>query len=151
MNTHHSSDFPALEAIFDDPNYGGIGPAAGLLAAHAAHPASTLLVPGCDYPLLLPAALQQLILEYEPPLTCFMNAEGFTEPLIVVWSPEAFDALATEVRKERNGLNRIVSLLKGKEVRPLRDMGCNTREEWEEAWKVLQEIDQGREVVSRES
>jgi molybdopterin-guanine dinucleotide biosynthesis protein A len=64
---HHSSGFPALETIFDDPNHGDIGPAAGLLAAHAIRPTSTLLVLGCDYPLLPPAALQQLILEYEPP------------------------------------------------------------------------------------
>jgi hypothetical protein len=96
---HHSSSFPALEPIFDPERHGDIGPAAGLLAAHAAHPAATLLVLGCDYPLLPPAALQQLILEYEPPLTCFVNADGFTEPLIAVWSLEALDALAEEARE----------------------------------------------------
>lgn len=96
---HHSSSFPALEPIFDPERHGDIGPAAGLLAAHAAHPAATLLVLGCDYPLLPPAALQQLILEYEPPLTCFVNVDGFTEPLIAVWSLEALDALAEEARE----------------------------------------------------
>ncbi len=151
---HHSLRFPEVETIFDDTSHGDIGPAAGLLAAHAAHPAATLLVLGCDYPLLPPAALQQLILEYEPPLTCFVNAEGFTEPLIALWSPKALDALSAEVRAGSNGLNRVVSLLSGKKVMPLRDTwiaGCNVREEWEEALQVLRQRVRRREVVSRES
>jgi molybdopterin-guanine dinucleotide biosynthesis protein A len=139
---HHPSGFPALEPIFDLEEYGDIGPAAGLLAAHAAHPAATLLVLGCDYSLLPPAALQQLILEYEPPLTCFVNTEGFTEPLIAVWSPEALEALVEEVREGRSGLNRVLGMLSGKKVSPLRDTWitrCNTREEWEEALRLLQQ------------
>jgi molybdopterin-guanine dinucleotide biosynthesis protein A len=139
---HHSSGFPNLEPIFDLKEHRDIGPAAGLLAAHAAYPSATLLVLGCDYPLLPPVALQQLILEYEPLLTCFLNADGFAEPLIAVWSPEALDVLAEEVREGRSGLNRVVSMLKGKRVRPLRDIwitGCNTRAEWEEVLKALQQ------------
>jgi molybdopterin-guanine dinucleotide biosynthesis protein A len=99
---------------------------------------------GCDYPLLPPAALQQLILEYEPPLTCFVNAGSFTEPLIAVWSPEALDTLAREVREGRSSLNRVVGMLKGKKVRPWRDTWItryNTMEEWEEALNVLQQRD----------
>lgn len=139
---HHYPNFPALEPIFDLEGVGDIGPAADLLAVHAAYPAATLLVLGCGYPLLPPTALQQLILEYEPPLTCFVSAEGFVVPLIAVWSPEALDALAEEVREGRTGLNRVVGMLKGKTVRPLRDIwitGFNTRAEWEDALKVLQQ------------
>lgn len=142
----HSSRPPALETILDSPDLGDIGPAAGLLAAHVAHPTATLLVLGCDYPLLPPAALQQLMLEYEPPLTCFVNAEGITEPMIAIWSPEALHSLAEEVTKGYSGLNRVVSILGGKKVRPLRETwikGCNSREEWEEILRGLQERDQG--------
>lgn len=149
---HHSSGFPALEPIFDLKEHDDIGPAAGLLATHVAHPAAKLLVLRCDYPLLPPAALHQLLLEYEPPLTCFLNAEGFTEPLIAVWSLEALDALAAQTSEGRVGLNRVVGMLKGKMVRPLRDewiTGCNTRKEWEEALNVLQQRDGCRQAVTK--
>ena len=42
----------------------------------------------------------------------------------------------------RSGLNMVVDMFKGKKVRPLRDTwvtGCNTRAEWEEALKVLEQ------------
>ena len=112
---YHSSTFPVLEPIFDLKEHGDIGPAAGLLAAHAAHPTATLLVLGCNYPLLPPAALQQLILEYEPPLTCFVNMEGFAEPLIAIWSPDALDALAGEVREEEEWVESGCGDAKGQE------------------------------------
>jgi molybdopterin-guanine dinucleotide biosynthesis protein A len=142
---HHESAFPTLKPIFDMQEHGDIGPAAGLLAAHAALPSATLLVLGCDYPLLPPTALQQLILEYKPPLTCFVNAEGFTEPLIAIWSPEALDVLERNVKEGRSGLNRVVAMMEGvKAIKPLREawiMGCNTRGEWDEAMQVLKERD----------
>jgi molybdopterin-guanine dinucleotide biosynthesis protein A len=151
---HHSSSLPALKIILDSPDYGDIGPAAGLLATHAAYPAATVLALGCDYPLLPPAALQQLILEYKPPLTCFVNAEGITEPLIAIWSPEALDKLKGEVGRGRSGLNRFMSILEGKKVRPLRESwitGCNTRAQWEETLRILRDTHQERDIVSRES
>jgi molybdopterin-guanine dinucleotide biosynthesis protein A len=140
---NHEHPFPALNPILDIQKYGDIGPAGGLLAAHATHPCATLLVVGCDYPLLPPSALQQLILEYEPPLTCFVNSEGFTEPLIALWSPEALDVLERNVKEGRSGLNGVVGMMEGvKLVKPLREtwiMGCNTRHEWDKAMRVLKE------------
>ena len=59
-----------------------IGPAAGLLAAHAADTQAYWLIIACDYPLLPAVALRQLINEYEEPLTCFENVGGFPEPLL---------------------------------------------------------------------
>jgi molybdopterin-guanine dinucleotide biosynthesis protein A len=142
---HHPSPFPALELIFDNiEKYGDIGPAAALLSAHVIYPTATLLVLGCDYPLLPAAALQQLILEYEPPLTCFVNEKGFTEPLVAIWGPEALETLNREVGKGTTGLSRVAREVKGKLVRPLREgwiAGCNTREEWEEAMLVVRQRD----------
>lgn len=146
IHQHEPSRRPTLELIFDLQEYGEIGPAAGLLAAHAAHSEATFLVLGCDYPLIPPTALQQLILEYEPPVTCFLNAEGFSEPLIAIWSPEALEKLKINVEHGMSGLNRIVKMLKradgqdAKLVRPLRDewiTGCNNMEEWEEAMQII--------------
>lgn len=149
FHRHQLSKYPTLEPIFDLRECGEIGPAAGLLAAHAAYSKATFLVLGCDYPLLPPTALQQLILEYEPPVTCFLNAEGFSEPLIAIWSPEALETLKTNVEQGKSGLNRVVKTMKrangqdAKLVRPLRDewiTGCNTMEEWEEAMRVIKSM-----------
>lgn len=146
VHQHEISKCPTLEPIPDLREYGEIGPAAGLLAAHAAHSEVTFLVLGCDYPLLPPTALQQLILEYEPPVTCLLNAEGFSEPLIAIWSPEALEVLKSNVEKGMSGLNRAIKMMKRangqgvKLVRPLRDewiTGCNTMEEWEEAMRAI--------------
>jgi len=57
-----------------------------------------------------PSAIQQLILEYEYPVTCFINEEGSYE------------------------LNGVVKSVSGKMVRPLRESWVRevgTREEWE--------------------
>lgn len=75
--------FPMLKPIFDGQG-ADIGPAAGLLAAYSRHPEAKWLVLGCDYPLLPPSALQQLVREYQSPATCFINKSGFAEPLIAI-------------------------------------------------------------------
>jgi molybdopterin-guanine dinucleotide biosynthesis protein A len=63
-----------------------IGPAAGLLAAHA-HDADThWLVLTCDYPFVTVEALRQLCEEFEEPVTCFVNRNGFVEPLVAAWA-----------------------------------------------------------------
>jgi molybdopterin-guanine dinucleotide biosynthesis protein A len=146
-NHHHEhTTVPELKPLFDAKKYGDIGPAAGLLAAHAVLPKATFLMLGCDYPLLPPTALQQLILEYEAPLTCFLNSEGFSEPLIAIWSPEALEMLKSNVEEGKNGLNRVVKMMRRKNgeavklVEPLRDewiTGCNTKEEWDAAMEVI--------------
>jgi molybdopterin-guanine dinucleotide biosynthesis protein A len=65
---HDRRRAPIRVPIFDDQQE-DIGLAGGLLAAHAMLPGATFLVLGCDYPLLPPTALQQLILEYITPVT----------------------------------------------------------------------------------
>ncbi|OBT84511.1 hypothetical protein VE02_06771 [Pseudogymnoascus sp. 03VT05] len=130
---------PKIVCIFDNQDE-DIGPAAGLLAAHAMFPNATFLVLGCDYPLLSPAALEQLISEYVPPVTCFSNEERFSEPLIAVWAPEALEKLKENVKRGRNGLNAVVKELGGKNIKPLRKewiKGTNTKKEWDEAMELL--------------
>lgn len=141
---HGSISFKYIPVV-DSTKHGDIGPAAGLLAAHHQSPGATLMVLGCDYPLLPASALLQLILEYEPPVTCFLSVDEqsgkeFCEPLVSIWAPEALDKLEEEVGRGMSGLNRIVKMLGGKKIRPLRDawiMGCNTPEEWEKALAIL--------------
>lgn len=139
------------------------GPAAGLLAAHRALPAATWLVVACDYPFLTPAVLRRLCDAYRPPVTCFRNADGFCEPLVGVWSPEALGRLEAEAAGAAGaagggrgvGPSRIVRALGGREIEAGTDgdqdpngdpdgdragpvlVGVNTREEWERAFEVL--------------
>jgi molybdopterin-guanine dinucleotide biosynthesis protein A len=69
------------------------GPATGLLTAHAFSPATTWLTIPCDLPFLTPHLLRHLCKEYQPPVTCFRNSDGFLEPLVAVWGPEALKVL----------------------------------------------------------
>lgn len=98
-----------------------IGPAAGLLNAYSIHPESTWLVLSCDYPLLQPSALQQLIMEYQNPVTCFVNEKGIAEPLIGIWGAEALEKLKENGRIQSNDLRTVVEEIKGKLVKPLRE------------------------------
>jgi molybdopterin-guanine dinucleotide biosynthesis protein A len=128
---HHQHPFPELKPIFDRRDE-DMGPAAGLLAAHSIHPAEKWLVIACDYPLLSPAAFQQLILEYQPPLTCFVNESGIAQPLIGIWDEQALEKLKENVGQGENGLESVVMEMEAKLVKPLREiwiMGANTREE----------------------
>lgn len=142
------------------------GPAAGLLAAHRALPGATWLVVACDYPFLTPAVLRRLCDAYRPPVTCFRNGDGFCEPLVGIWSPEALGRLEAEAAGAAGGgrgvgPSRIVRALGGREIEvetagdldpdggPDGDgpggalVGVNTREEWERALEVLRSKEGG--------
>ncbi|KFY44669.1 hypothetical protein V494_01374 [Pseudogymnoascus sp. VKM F-4513 (FW-928)] len=129
----------ATVPIFDNQDH-DIGPAAGLLAAHAMFPATSFLVLGCDYPLITPEALKQLMFQYVHPVTCFSNDEGFSEPLIAIWAPEALEKLKENVKRGRNGLNEVIKQIGGNTATPIRKQwikGTNTRKEWDEAMELL--------------
>lgn len=113
-----------------------IGPAAGLLAAHQYDPKAVWLVIACDFPLLAPAALHQLREAFEDPVTCFVNKEGFSEPLLAIWSPHALQCLSENVKAGRSGPSYTIKHLNGKLIQPVDDewiLNTNTPEEWEAA------------------
>jgi molybdopterin-guanine dinucleotide biosynthesis protein A len=119
-----------------------IGPAAGLLAAYHHDPAATWLVVACDYPLLQSATVHQLIDHYEAPVTCFRNADGFSEPLLGIWSPRALESLQENVRNGRTGPSFTVKRLDGKLITPIDEgwlVNVNTKQEWEAAKVRLQD------------
>ncbi|KIV78512.1 hypothetical protein PV11_10221 [Exophiala sideris] len=72
------------------------GPVMGLVAAHKVDEQAHWLVTGCDYPLLETASLLQLSAEHcsaQSAITCFRNQDGWTEPLLAIWSPYALERL----------------------------------------------------------
>lgn len=106
--------FPQLVDALDD-----IGPAAGLLAAHAHAPQAAWLAVACDVPLLEASALQILIGARAPGVAAlaFRSAhDGLPEPLCAVWEPAALQRLQAQVSGRRHGLR---SVLHGADVRLL--------------------------------
>lgn len=136
---------PKVEVIYDlQPNQTdqSAGPAAGLLAAFSSDPHATWLIIPCDSPFLSPAVLERLRREYEPPVTCFRNGEGFCEPLIGIWGPEALGRLAENAARGRAGPSAAVRELGGKQIELPGDAGralvdVNTKEEWKTALELL--------------
>ncbi|KAL7807170.1 bifunctional molybdenum cofactor biosynthesis protein [Trichoderma aethiopicum] len=119
------------------------GPAQGLLAAHELDPEATWLVLAVDYPLLTVDLLQQLQDAYQPPVTCFRNEEGYCEPLLGIWSPEALRLLQDNVRQGRSsGPSAVVRQVGGHQIDPEAHsekvlMNVNAQADWD---KVLQEL-----------
>ncbi|WP_256889030.1 NTP transferase domain-containing protein [Acidomonas methanolica] len=82
-----------------------VGPAAGLLAAHAAHPHVAWLAVACDLPRLDRATLDTLIAARD---TACHSAVAFRstfddlpEPLCTIWEPAALTALAASFAQGR--------------------------------------------------
>jgi hypothetical protein len=133
---HEKSVSPELQLIISNTNSPNQSLSSALLAAHALHPNSKWLVLGCGYRNLPPTALQQLILEYEDPVTCFGDEKGGME-VIGIWSPEVLERMKEDGVVER-GVDGVVKGRKGKLVRPLREEWIQRSEKMEEEgeWAV---------------
>ncbi|KAF4960786.1 hypothetical protein FGADI_729 [Fusarium gaditjirri] len=117
------------------------GPAAGLFAAYESDPQATWLVVACDYPSITADSLQGLQACYKPPVTCFQNQEGFCEPLLGVWSPEAISHLKENGKAGKLSPSSVVRELDGHMYLPddsealLRNV--NIKSEWEDVLRSL--------------
>ena len=123
---------PELQPILDGHDEDN-SPAAGLLAAHELFPNATWLVLGSNFPISYPTALQQLVLEYVAPVTCFVDDEGLVEPLIAIWGPAALSSLKEAVINGNYRLDSVVQQVRGKLISPLRQAwitNTNTKEGW---------------------
>lgn len=128
-----------LELLFDHAE--DIGPAAGLLAAHHQIPTATWLIVACDYPLLDAEAVHQLIASYTAPATCFENFEGFSEPLLGIWSPQAMHTLDENVKSGRSGPAYTLKMLSSKLIVPYNQewlTNVNNKHEWESVKAQMQ-------------
>lgn len=106
-----------LEIIFDEESNDTAqsgGPSQGLLSAFASDPTATWLVLAVDYPLMDTRGIAQLRDAYEPPVTCFRNGEGFCEPLVGIWSPDALRVL--QEKGPRSGPTSVVKELNGRQI-----------------------------------
>ncbi len=66
-------------------------------------------------------------------MTCFVNAQGWSEPLLGIWGPTALSRLDTNAREGNTGPSKVVKALRGRMVKPRVESwikGANTQEEW---------------------
>lgn len=117
-----------------------IGPAAGLLAAYEEDHSAYWAVLACDHPLMTHTELARLYDNFEEPVTCFKNSDGYVEPLVGIWSPTALQKLKENVRNSQFGPSKTFKQLGGKSISPLNPQtlfNTNTKDEWEQALQFL--------------
>lgn len=122
------------ELVIDGQDVSDIGPAAGLLAAYQACSTTHWLVLACDYPLITSHDIAHLVQHYQAPLTCFINASQWPEPLLAIWSPQALGHLKANVANGVTGPKNVVHDLGGRTLKPLEEhsmFNVNTRKDWE--------------------
>ena len=98
-----------LPGIFDEAD--GIGPAAGLLAAHGVYPDAAWLVLACDLPLLQPSTLLGLIRARDgrhAAIAYRSAVDGLPEPLCALWEPPALAGLSRQALDGRYRLRDIL-------------------------------------------
>ncbi|KAK0102091.1 hypothetical protein ONS96_006054 [Cadophora gregata f. sp. sojae] len=125
-NHHSHHQTPKLEIIPEQARQARSGDVHldALFAVHKICPDAKWLALGCDFPLLPPSALQQLVLEYRDPVTCFMKENGAAEPFLGIWASEALGHLHTHVESkpcDENVLRVVFEDLQGNLVKPLRE------------------------------
>ena len=143
-----TQEAPPVAIIYDSESSGDAqssGPAAGLLAAFKAHPQVTWLVIACDYPLLDVETLRQLRSAYKPPVACFRNQDGFCEPLLGIWSPEALSRLAENAKKGISGPMLTIKDVNGTCLDPPENakelfLNVNTESDWRRALDLIQQL-----------
>lgn len=99
----------ALPGIVDETE--GAGPAAGLLAAHAAYPEAAWLVLACDLPLLQASTLEALTRarDGQHMAIAYRSAvDGLPEPLCALWEPAALARLWQQAQAGRYGLRDVL-------------------------------------------
>lgn len=132
-----------IKMLYDNGIEGDIGPAAGLLAAYEEDRDCHWLLVACDYPLLSTRDICRLFSMYQEPLTCFINTEGWVEPLLGVWSPISMRQLCENVKNGLTGPKNVVQQLNGVRIDPLDAhslFNANTPEEWRRAMHLFHQL-----------
>ena len=86
------------------------GPMAGILGAMQARPEACWVVAPCDLPLLQPAAVQWLVASRKPGAWAVLpSVEGFVEPLLALYEPQARALIEEAAAAEEYSLQRLTS------------------------------------------
>lgn len=106
--------------ITDRPAYINAGPMGGVLSAWETCSNYALIVAGCDYPNVTAADVHALIESREPgyEAVCYQNADGFAEPLLTVYEPEAYPKLLHYFASGQTSLRHFLTTLQVKYLTP---------------------------------
>ena len=86
------------------------GPMAGILGAMTAEPEATWVVAPCDLPLVRPEAVQWLLSRRRAGAwVVFPSLDGFVEPLLALYEPEARGLLESAAAAGLHSLHRLAS------------------------------------------
>lgn len=136
----HLPEFSSEVTILINDDEKMDGPGWGLVKAFQDDKSCHWLVMPCDYPLMRTKDADHLIANYQEPVTCFVNGQGESEPLVSVWSPQALARLVGDSARSRDEISRLLQSMEGKQVHPLYDhslFNTNTPDEWEAAMQIL--------------
>jgi molybdopterin-guanine dinucleotide biosynthesis protein A len=95
--------------VSDDPSWGTIGPAAGVLSASAAFPHGAWLVAGCDYPFARTETFEKLLRHRsrQHDAVAFVRPDtGSFEPLLALYEPSFIRLLKERVATGDSSLLR---------------------------------------------
>jgi molybdopterin-guanine dinucleotide biosynthesis protein A len=132
----------AYKILEDDPQYLEMGPLTALLSAHKNHPDASLLLLGCDYPLINSEHL--LLLQKNRSINmeavCFVNAsDRFPEPLLAIYENKFLKKIAQNYQLYNASLRQMLSKAKIKSIAEdsLQLMSVDTPEDFFEMKKRL--------------
>ncbi len=128
-----------------EDTYSGLGPFGGLLSAFQYKASCAWFVVACDFPLLDPQALGQLVEARDPTAyaTCFLDEKSLMpEPWVTILEPKIYPILLEYHKKGRSSLRGIlvdynVPVIRATDTDVL--MNANTPEEAERLKKIISE------------
>ncbi|MHB1278605.1 MAG: molybdenum cofactor guanylyltransferase [Bacteroidia bacterium] len=109
------------EAFPDLPEYAGNGPLSGLLTLHYLFPEKSILLIGCDYPLILRSQLRALIPEDASlfDAVCYISGASLRPEPILAWYSSVFcEYIRTQF--ETNGSNSLRNFLEQASIHTLK-------------------------------
>lgn len=100
----------SLNLVVDNECFFNAGPLTGLLSVHEKYPEKSVLLVGCDYPLLNETHLSMLIENIQDSafVVCFQNNDGFDEPLIAYYSNSALKEIKAYFNNGNNSLQQFI-------------------------------------------
>ncbi len=129
---------PSFNPLPDDPKLGDIGPMAGLLTAFDKVPDASLVVVGCDYPLLEKGMLEDLIKEFEShnsSVVYYNSSTKFIDPLLAVYHNNIISSLYKSFQLSEYSIRRVLEEVKAVKLTtpyPEKLSSVDTNEEYQD-------------------
>lgn len=116
-----SNEDDSEEAFPDLPEYAGNGPLSGLLTLHHLFPEKSILLVGCDYPLILQSQLRALIpsASVQVDAVCYVSGASLRPEPLLTWYSAAF-CEQIRIEFEQTGNNSLRKYLENGHIHTLK-------------------------------